>query len=419
MRIQYLIIILIFGIFCQQGWAPPPGKGGAAAAPDISKCDLNPSKQTKLKVKGEDGKVHFVCTGPIICEGKAIELSCRVNEGDSCPGVSKCVIFSKQTPDSFGFVVHKFDISVGKKPELDLKKIEPMAPSIISSKLVDLKIPTSENIQGIKILASGSSNIKLEEKTRTTVTPGKSYEVLENNPQYKAIGFFRGTTTGNIVKSCTGTLIKNPNSQAKTKWAILTAASCVYDRATDTWIRKGLGFAPNFHFNREIIISLKFAAVPYEFLNPANRNYQAFDYAIVAVDGEPSADCCLNLMIVGTSPDSYSGIFPIKSEAIQLIQSRANLFLFETKMEEFEPSGTYDPNYFRKVKNDINLAYGLGGPWVGKNPQNGQEGFVFGLNIGHPERQIGIVVSPVLGKTFEKMWKCIEDETKACPEMDR
>jgi hypothetical protein len=45
MKIQYLIIFLICGMFAGKSWAPPPGQGGAtggaAATPDISKCDLN------------------------------------------------------------------------------------------------------------------------------------------------------------------------------------------------------------------------------------------------------------------------------------------------------------------------------------------------------------------------------------------
>jgi hypothetical protein len=35
MKKIYLTFILVFGMFAQQGWAPPPGKGGAAAAPDL------------------------------------------------------------------------------------------------------------------------------------------------------------------------------------------------------------------------------------------------------------------------------------------------------------------------------------------------------------------------------------------------
>ncbi len=419
MRIQYLIIILVLGIFAQQGWAPPikgGATGGAEAAPDISKCDLNPSQQTKVKVKGKDGKEYFICTGQAVCGGQAVPVSCKVSEREPCPVATKCINFPVQASDSFGFVVHKFDASVGKKPKLDFKKISPAPSSVILDKMVDLKIPSNENIQGFRILSSTSPNLKLSEITKK-LEMGKSYEVLENNPLIQPIGLFYGMTTTNISKFCTGTLIRNPKSGAKTKWAILTAASCVYDRSTNSWIREGSGFAPNFHFNRDNVISLKFATVPNEFLNSDNRNYKAFDYALVAVGGEPYDGCCLNLMIVGTSPGSYKGIFPIKSQAIQNIESRDNLFLFETIMDNFEPLGTYDPNYFRKVRNDISLKYGLGAPWIGKNPQNGQEGFVFGLNIGSPA-QIGFVLSPVLGNTFEKMWKCIEDEKKACPEMD-
>ena len=81
MKNYFQFLILFYGLFAQQGWAPPPGKGGAAAAPepDISKCDLNPSKQTKVKVKGKDGREYFICTGSAICGGKAVPVSCKVS----------------------------------------------------------------------------------------------------------------------------------------------------------------------------------------------------------------------------------------------------------------------------------------------------------------------------------------------------
>lgn len=99
MKKIYLCFLLVFGMFAQQGWAPPPGQGGAtggaAAAPDISKCDLNPSKQTKVKAKGRDGKEYFICTGQAICGGKAVPVSCKVSERESCPTAIKCISLNK------------------------------------------------------------------------------------------------------------------------------------------------------------------------------------------------------------------------------------------------------------------------------------------------------------------------------------
>lgn len=123
MRILNIMIILIFGLFSVQGWAPPikgGATGGAEAAADISKCDLNPSKQTKIKLKGKDGKEHFICTGQAICGGKGVPVSCKVSEREQCPvakvclrpdfGVYKeywtanCKVAQFKLPDGFYFV---------------------------------------------------------------------------------------------------------------------------------------------------------------------------------------------------------------------------------------------------------------------------------------------------------------------------
>ncbi len=94
MKIQYLITFLILGMFAQQGWAPPPGKGGATggaeAAPDISKCDLNPTQQTKVMAKGKDGKDHFICIGKAICGGKSVSVKCKASEKELCPMAKAC-----------------------------------------------------------------------------------------------------------------------------------------------------------------------------------------------------------------------------------------------------------------------------------------------------------------------------------------
>ncbi len=104
MKKLYLILLLGIGMFSQQSWAPPikgEATGGGAAAPDISKCDLNPSKQTKLKVKGEDGKIHFVCTGPITCEGKAAPIYCKVSEKEACPNKTDRCFYLGSEPVKF------------------------------------------------------------------------------------------------------------------------------------------------------------------------------------------------------------------------------------------------------------------------------------------------------------------------------
>jgi Pre-toxin TG len=97
MKMQYLIIFLIIGIFVGEGQAMSPRQGGAtggaAATQDISKCDLNPSQQTKVKVKGKDGKEHFICTGQAVCGRYTTPVSCKVSEKDLCPIAKQCISF--------------------------------------------------------------------------------------------------------------------------------------------------------------------------------------------------------------------------------------------------------------------------------------------------------------------------------------
>jgi hypothetical protein len=102
MKKLYLILFLGIGIFSQQGWAPPikgGATGGAEAAPDISKCDLNPSKQTKVTLTTKSGKVHRICTGVAICAGKSVPVSCKVSERELCPIAKQCLVFNSDKND--------------------------------------------------------------------------------------------------------------------------------------------------------------------------------------------------------------------------------------------------------------------------------------------------------------------------------
>jgi hypothetical protein len=57
MKIQYLITLLILGMFAQQGWAPPPGKGGAPSRIDIPKDQ--PGYGALNTARGASGAVGY------------------------------------------------------------------------------------------------------------------------------------------------------------------------------------------------------------------------------------------------------------------------------------------------------------------------------------------------------------------------
>lgn len=115
MKASYLALFFLLGIFSQNGWAPPPGKGGA---PDISKCDINPSKQTKVKLKDKSGNEHFICTGQAFCGGKATPVSCKISEREPCPTAVKCLVFPKSDPSDrqalMTLLIKKYKIKFGK-----------------------------------------------------------------------------------------------------------------------------------------------------------------------------------------------------------------------------------------------------------------------------------------------------------------
>lgn len=93
MKKIYLTLILGFGMFAQQGWSPPPGQGGAAAAPDIKSCDLKPQEQTKITLTDKSGKKHFICTGMAACGESLVPVSCKISEREPCPVATKCLEF--------------------------------------------------------------------------------------------------------------------------------------------------------------------------------------------------------------------------------------------------------------------------------------------------------------------------------------
>jgi len=102
MKVQYLIIFLIFGLFSQLSWAPPI-KGGAAVS-DISKCELDTSKQTKVIFTDKSGKELHICTGLAACAGKIVPVSCKVSERELCPISKQCITFDDLTLPGDGWL---------------------------------------------------------------------------------------------------------------------------------------------------------------------------------------------------------------------------------------------------------------------------------------------------------------------------
>ncbi|RLA63923.1 MAG: hypothetical protein DRQ88_01415 [Epsilonproteobacteria bacterium] len=93
----FLILPLAALLFATEGWAPPPGKGGATAGPEFNTktCDLKPKEQTKIELKDRSGKSIHICTGLSVCGNNLVPVSCKVSEKEPCPIAKKCIEFTR------------------------------------------------------------------------------------------------------------------------------------------------------------------------------------------------------------------------------------------------------------------------------------------------------------------------------------
>lgn len=72
--------------------------GARALGIDLSKCEIDPRKQRKLRVKGRDGKEHHVCAGEAVCAGKTVPVSCEISEREPCPIAKECIKYEELMP---------------------------------------------------------------------------------------------------------------------------------------------------------------------------------------------------------------------------------------------------------------------------------------------------------------------------------
>ncbi|RLA61797.1 MAG: hypothetical protein DRQ88_00070 [Epsilonproteobacteria bacterium] len=119
----FLILPLAALLFATQGWAPPPGKGGATGGQNLSKCDLKPKDQEKFDFTDKKGKTHFLCTGEASCAGKTIPISCKVTEKEECPMAKKCVVFPIGVTDEI-FKTESYHRSTCRNVDLIFKSTE-------------------------------------------------------------------------------------------------------------------------------------------------------------------------------------------------------------------------------------------------------------------------------------------------------
>jgi hypothetical protein len=180
MKIQYLIIFLIVGIFVSEGQAMSPKKGGAtggaaaAFAPDVKRCDLKPREQTMITLQDKSGKPHFLCVGTAVCEGKKKDVACEVGERDACPDAKKCssVGITKQVVwENNGFCdIYFSDSKARKYSSMDSSK-----NCLIKYSTIKYEIPTF--VSGGDITRDFTHNYSFSGKLKMKINEAQTQDV--------------------------------------------------------------------------------------------------------------------------------------------------------------------------------------------------------------------------------------------------
>ncbi len=407
MRIHYLVIFLIYGIFLGEGQAMSPRQGGAtggaAAATDISKCDLNPSQQTKVKVKGKDGKDHFVCTGQAVCGGKSIPVSCKVSERELCPIATKCIRFLDDDPSlnlPLKFIIERPQSSLKYWTVEKIKNASPMPLPLL---------------KGNPLRASFVNKLKkiLVEPSNINEFKGGDFEsgkgILISSTTFKENSFFNPTgklfSTSRIGRGSRDTFCSASVTNVGGKIVLITAAHCVVTRGMsgnwDEIINKNIHFVQNYGYSgSEKEAVAKSIIIPQGFmLGSLGENEDSFRYDIALIEIESNSDlnCCYGLSTGHLTPPGISLGYPIEG---RFGQAR---FMFFVKIDRMLSEENL-------IKNDF-AGGGSGGPWIGHSPSGGQYGYISGINsykgIYDPPNTLR---SPLFWYLIEDMIKCSKKE---------
>lgn len=409
MKNGYLFIFLIMKIFINQAEAMSPrtggATGGAAAAPDISKCDLNPSKQTKVKVKGKDGKDHFICTGQAVCGGNAVPVSCKVSEREPCPLAKQCIVFTQSLIQSAQQnLLDDYKVKCVELPEIaprefneifSQEKLEDFKP------MVRILSPQQRGLQDNSLLEPKGNYTELIQPNNNydhhseSKKLGEAYRVSENIGAYKPVGQITIRFQNRTNWKCSAGLIWLPSLE---RYGLVTAAHCVYLPESKLWADSlvywsNMGFPDNYVFKR---IKVKKFFLSYGWIQNDINKVNLFDYAILILDQTPEKLETLGLsiypnknLIKGTSVG-----FPGKGR----FGDRAEI-KYAVDIPDFynSPANRFLGTLF--IKQDMHDGTS-GGPWVGHG--NGRRfGFIFSLNSFHYDDQKDNQYGPSFGKAIE------------------
>ncbi|RLA68020.1 MAG: hypothetical protein DRQ88_00010 [Epsilonproteobacteria bacterium] len=397
MKKLFLILPLAALLFATQGWAPPPGKGGATGGPDISKCDLKPKDQTKLKLKDKSGKIHYICTGVAICGGKATPVSCKVSERESCPTAKVCIgspvhNILKDSPIKYNIPKAYQSIKFCKDAK---QSLEPF-PDIKREEFIPITVVEAQP----KILSAPSG---INNYTPPKHELGKAQEVTSS--VYKANTFFKPAGKLKMCEKfnfepnewhdCSASVIKIGK-----KMALVTAAHCVFNYRAE---KKPYLFYYDLHFipglgleSSEKKFFVTSIIIPWGFrqLGPGYHNY---DIAILELAQEPRENCCFGLINTAmTTPGiqiGYPVAPPFSDKEKKMYYLSIEKFLEESVIPSDMTQGS------------------SGGPWVGNFQKKGNYGYISGINSRKSELDKKKVMrSPGRWDVIENLFLCSKGE---------
>ncbi|RLA68022.1 MAG: hypothetical protein DRQ88_00020 [Epsilonproteobacteria bacterium] len=420
MKKLFLIFPLAALLFATQGWAPPPGKGGAAGF-DASKCDLKPKEQTKVALKDKSGKLIFVCIGSAVCGGKTVPVSCKVSEREACPMAKKCVV-SDATGINEYYGILCSDLNRPNAPQkkmFDNIKPEMLKPQVIEIQENKLK-EFLKTFKGEKILRDNVIEINLKSGHpyhTEQVSTGKSWNVGERKGAYLPVGKLEVFDKGNPNEyiPCTASLIKVP---ATGRYGLVTAAHCLMVSHKKIW-PKTIKFSLNYNYGDPIILYGTRAIINKGYFTLPGGSFDQFIFDLALVELEETN---LKLetfgLITNPNKDILRGTslgYPIWLPGTGWVKD--NMRAVEIKdMEAITSPPPANNIYNYKIPTDLTWG-SSGGPWIGWDKKNGSStnrkfGFILGVNSKGKRGKY--VLSPFFGSAMLNQYRCLNRDDSQC-----
>ncbi|RLA61800.1 MAG: hypothetical protein DRQ88_00055 [Epsilonproteobacteria bacterium] len=391
----FLIFPLAALLFATQGWAPPPGKGGATGGQDVSKCDLKPKEQTKITLKDKAGKVHYICTGIAVCGGQSVPVSCRVSEREACPMASKCISFSNFHLDTSQNLENNDEVLIYDLPD----RIQESDRRVIERGESSMPWPMPEFEDKIE---NPFEFIELKTKKNPTYLAeplnlinyfgeqgqkaGKGVKVQISNPFLKPIGKYHKYINNKYAGACSGSTISlDPKGKKTGSIAVVTAAHCLMNPNRTMLINKA-EFTPMAGLKDKLgnpentkAYAVRSIVFPANFIKRKDFSFWNFDFAILILDEIiPTDFCCYGLIANGGIAPGLSLGYP----SVPGTDFQGDLWDVLIKWNGIKTGGYQTGQrkvYYKEISSNLDTGIS-GGPWIGSNSDGSKYGYIIGIN---------------------------------------